>query len=244
MNLLVLMGGTRSSDSTNPYPLYLTEIKGKLILEVVLEKYLKEQFEQKIFCVRQDDIDAFNIGAIITSLIPDAKLVIVNGNTQGAVCTALLATEHIENNEELLIVSIDDYIDEKITDVITYFRSECTDCGIVSFTSVHPRYSFANKDSDGNICHFTEKKPMSKDALASFYYFKKGEDFVNSAKNVIRKDNRINNLFYISQSLNEMILAQKKIVMYKIDNEKFHSFKTERQLASYITSYENEKEDI
>lgn len=244
MNLLVLMGGTRVTESSNPYPLYLTEIRGKIILEIVLEKYLKEQFGNKIFCVRQDDIDSFNVDSIIKSVIPDAEVVVVKGKTQGALCTSLLASEFIDNSEEVLIVSVDDYIDENITNVISSFRDNKADCGIVTFSSVHPRYSFAIKDNDGKICQITEKKPMSKDALTSFYYFNSGNDFINCAKNVIRKDNKINDSFYMSQSINEMILLQKKIALYKINNNQFHSFKTERQLAAYITSYENDKEII
>lgn len=244
MKLLVLMGGTRILDNSNKYPLYLTELKGKLILEIVLERYLTSDINEKIFCIKQEEISSFNIDSIILNLIPDAKLVTIKGQTQGAVCTALLASEYIDNDEELLIVSIDDYIDIEIDKVIGSYRKNDTDCGIVCFSSVHPRYSFAKMDSDNVVCEITEKKPVSKNALASFYYFKKGTDFVFCAKNVIRKGNRINNRFYISQAINEMILLAKKIAVYKIQNEHFHSFKTEQQLAAYITSYKASKEDV
>ena len=50
MKLLVLMGGNRVLDSSNAYPLYLTEIKGRLILEVLLENYKVNDFSDAIFC--------------------------------------------------------------------------------------------------------------------------------------------------------------------------------------------------
>ena len=53
MKLLVLMGGNRVLDSTNGYPLYLTEIKGRVILEVLLEKYRTAGFSEELFCVKQ-----------------------------------------------------------------------------------------------------------------------------------------------------------------------------------------------
>ena len=168
------------------------------------------------------DIASVNADDVLKN--KDANSIIVNmpGDTAGAICSALLASEYIDNSEELLIVSVDDYIDVDVNDIITEFRNNNADVGVVSFTSIHPRYSFVRKDLDNNICEITEKKPISKDALASFYYFKRGEEFVECAKNVIRKNNRVNDSFYVSQALNEMILLQKKITVIKITNDKFH----------------------
>lgn len=244
MKLLVLMGGKRLTDFENGYPLYLTEINNNLILQIIISHYTKINFNQTIFCIKKEDIESFNVDSIIQREIPESKIVRINGETAGAICTALLASQYIDNNEELLIVSIDDYIDYDINTIIAKFRNNNADVGIVSFNSVHPRYSFAKLDDNNNVCEVTEKKPISKNALASFYYFKQGCDFVNSAQNAIRKDNKIHNAFYISQAINEMILIQKKIYMQKIDNKNFHSFKTEIQLANYINDIKNEKESI
>lgn len=244
MKLLVLMGGKRVSDSENKYPLYLYEVGCKLIIEIILDIYNQIDFSDRIFCVKSVDIASVNADDVLKN--KDANSIIVNmpGDTAGAICSALLASEYIDNSEELLIVSVDDYIDVDVNDIITEFRNNNADVGVVSFTSIHPRYSFVRKDLDNNICEITEKKPISKDALASFYYFKRGEEFVECAKNVIRKNNRVNDSFYVSQALNEMILLQKKITVIKITNDKFHSFKNEIQLANYINSINNEKESV
>ena len=53
-----------------------------------------------------------------------------------------------------------------------------------------------------------------------------GSDFIDCAKNVIRKDNDINGSYYISLSYNEMILKNKEIVAYKIQNENFFPLDT------------------
>lgn len=244
MKLLFLMGGSRSLDSSNAYPLFLTEIKGKLVIEDILTNYLKQNFSEVLFCVKQDDIDSFNLDSIIKSICEDAVIVPAKCKTQGASCTALLAQAYIDSDEELIVVSADDYIDCDIQKTISNFKNNNADVGLVSFDSVHPRYSFIKKDDSGAICQITEKKPVSRDALASFYYFKHGSDFVSAAQNEIRKDSRINDMFYISQALNELILEQKKFYMEKISNEQFHSFKTERQLAAYIANYKHGGETI
>lgn len=244
MKLLVLMGGNRVLDSTNGYPLYLTEIKGRVILEVLLEKYRTVGFSEELFCVKQAEMDSFNVDSIIKSLSNKAIIVTVNEVTKGAVCTALLASEFIDTEESLLIVSVDDYIDCDINNILSVFVKKNLDCGLVNFTSVHPRYSFICRDENGQICEITEKKPVSTQALATFLYFKKGSDFVDCAKNVIRKDNRVNDAFYLSQCINEMLLKQKKVESVQVDNRFFHSFKTERQLASYLSAISNEKASV
>jgi dTDP-glucose pyrophosphorylase len=139
-------------------------------------------------------------------------------------------------------MAIDDFIEDDGRHILQYFRKQKSDAGIVSFTSVHPRYSFARLDDAGNVVEVAEKQPISKNALASFYYFRRGTEFVECAKNVIRKDNPIHNSFYISQTLNEMILNLKKVSMYKIPNDIFHPLKTEVQLAQYLEEFKERKE--
>lgn len=241
MKLLVLMGGPNKNEGGNPYPLYLTEIKGKILLETILENYTKANFSECVFCVRKDDIESFNLDSIIKSIVPNAEVVGV-GKTKGAICTALLASEFVDGEEELLVVSADDFISSGIGEILAEYRKSAADVGLSAFTSIHPRYSFIRRDADGEISEFTEKKPVSREALASFYYFRHGSDFIEGAKNVIRKDCLINGAFYISQILNEMILKQKKIVSVNVPNEDFHSFKTERQLASLIARLSSEGE--
>ncbi|MBR7001155.1 MAG: hypothetical protein IKI11_00605, partial [Neisseriaceae bacterium] len=118
--------------------------------------------------------------------------------------------------------------------IVGNFREKSADAGIVSFTSVHPRYSFAKIDENNEVVQVEEKLPISRNALVSLYYFRHGIDFAECALNVIRKDNPINGSFYISQTLNEMILRQKNIVMHKIANDAFHPLKNEQQLAEYM----------
>jgi hypothetical protein len=216
------------------YPLYLTDINGKLILEQQTESCRSLEARQYLFCVKSGDIKFFNVDAVLRRLVPDNIVIPVAGPTKGAICTALLGIHYIDNDEELILMAIDDFIEDEGRHILQYFREQKSDAGVVSFTSVHPRYSFARLDDAGNVIEVAEKHPVSKNALASFYYFRRGADFVECAKEVIRKDNPIHDSFYVSQTLNEMILKLKKVSLYNIPNESFHPLKTEAQLAQYL----------
>lgn len=219
------------------YPLYLNEINEVTILEQQINYALKVNPQQLIFCVKNDDLKRFHTDSVIKQIEPSAKIIPVHSQTKGSVCTALLAVEFIDNNEELILMAIDDFMDDDSLKIVNLFRKNNADAGVVSFNSIHPRYSFVSLNQNQKIVEFAEKRPISKNALVSFYYFKKGSDFVDCAKEVIRKDNAVNDSFYISQTLNEMILKQKQLTLHKINNDRFHPLKSEIQMAEYMHEY-------
>lgn len=239
MNLIFLMGNTIIGKDS--YPLYLTEITPITLLEKQIKFAQRLDPSNMIFCILKSDIESFSVDSIIKCLEPKAKIVVLEQSTKGALCTALLASSYVDNDEELLIMAIDDFVDENYKTILAQFREKNADAGVVSFTSVHPRYSFMLLDESERPIEFVEKRPVSKNALASFYYYKHGKEFIDCAKNVIRKDNAIKSSFFISQTMNEMILKQKNINIYKIGNEHFFPLKTQLQIAEYLSEYKDRK---
>lgn len=240
MQVVFLMGSSHTEKNNEDYPFYLTEINERLILEQQIDNVRSLNPDSWIFCVKESDIKQFRVDSVIRQLVPDATIISIANQTRGAICTALLAAGRINNQSELVLMAVDDFVSEPLMKIIDKFHAESADAGMISFTSVHPRYSFAKTDESGNVIQVEEKLPISKNALVSFYYFAHGSDFVECAKDVIRKDSPIKNAFYISQTLNEMILRQKKLVIHHISNDAFHPLKNEQQLVQYIDEL-NEK---
>lgn len=243
MNIMFLMGSSHIKRNNEDYPFYLTEIHEKLILEQQIEYCRELEPTKYIFCVKESDIKQFRVDSVIAQLVPNAEIVPILNQTRGAICTALLGYKHIANDEELILMAVDDFISYSSKQIIQGFRENSADAGIVSFTSVHPRYSFAKTDGKNDVVQVEEKSPISRNALVSFYYFRQGLDFTECAIDVIRKDNPVNGNFYISQTLNEMILRQKNVVMHKISNEVFHPLKNEQQLAQYIVELNDKQSE-
>lgn len=239
MKVVFLMAGDRVRCGDDIYPLYLSEVNGKLILEHIIATIPIKDISDCIFCVRSDDVSSFHVDSIVRQLVPNANVISVNSDTKGAACTALLAGEFIDCDEEILILASTDFVDADVKMILDYFRDNDSDVGVVSFPSVHPRYSFVKFGEDGYVAEVSEKRPISRNALASFYYFKEGKDFVEGAKSVIRKDYPINGSFYLSQVVNEMILMQKKVALFHIEQKNFHPLKTEYYLKQYIAEIKN-----
>lgn len=234
MKILVLMGGPKIEQKGKNYPLYMTEINKTMLIERNVDLYKTLNPSKILYCVRREDIRDFNINEILKRLFEESVCISVYSQTQGAICTALLAMEHINDEEELLITSIDEIIEEDYLKIVNGFRKENLDVGLLAFQAVHPRYSYVRLGQNNEIEEVAEKKTISTNALASFYYFKKGSDFVKSAISVLKKDNPVNGGFYISQTINEMILLQKKVGLTKFETKNFFPLKDADQVLEYI----------
>jgi len=85
------------------------------------------------------------------------------------------------------------------------------DGGIVSFTATHPKWSFAKINENGLVTEVAEKNPISDIATVGYYFWKYGSDFVKYAEQMIEKNIRVNNEFYVCPVFNQAIEDCKEI---------------------------------
>ncbi len=191
INLLYSMAGKSQFFNTEEYifPKPLIEIGGKPMIEIALEKYKEMKLTKRfIFIVSSEDCSKYHLDNSLHLLTDDKSVVIkLTKETAGAACSALMAVEFINNKEELVIANSDQIIDDDIEMIINNFRSRKIDAGVVCFESVHPKWSFVRLDENDRIIEAAEKKPLSKNAIAGFYYFRTGAMFVAAATKSIRE---------------------------------------------------------
>jgi dTDP-glucose pyrophosphorylase len=145
----------------------------------------------------------------------------------------LLAIEFIDNDDELLIANADQILAFDLSSILQRFRARALDAGTVVFDSVHPRWSFVKTDADDMVIEAAEKRPISRDATAGVYYFRKGRFFVEAAKAMILKDASMNGGFFVCPSLNELILGQKRVGVERIKREEYISLATPQAVEDY-----------
>ena len=235
INILIPLAGSNQffNESEYPYPKPLIEINGKTMIEQVINNFnnIKKE-KQFIFIVNSDDCKKYHLDNVLNLLTDhNCKLIRIDNETKGAVCSAVMAIEYIDNNIPLIIANADQLFDDNLDDIVSSFEN--VDGGVVSFDSVHPRWSYARLDDNNNIVEMAEKRPLSKHAVAGFYYFNSGRDFISSAMSMIKKDANVNGLYYIAPTLNEMVLQNKKLIIKKIDNKKYHTFYTPQKIQEY-----------
>ena len=131
-----------------------------------------------------------------------------DGLTEGAACSVLLAEKEINNNEPLLIVNSDQYL-EWSPDVFykCMLNPEYDGC-ILTFYQPDPsdlKWSYAKVTEDGLVTEVQEKKWISPYATVGLYGWRRGRDFVEYAKQMIGKNIRVKNEFYVCPVYNESI---------------------------------------
>lgn len=235
INVLLPAMGTSAFFKDAYFPKPLTEINGKTMLEMVIEDYKDIEPKNYIFIFSDEDCMKFHLDSSVKILTPASKVIRLRHQTAGALCTCLMAVEYINNDTHLIIANSDQIIDVDYRKVITYFEEMNADAGVITFPNIHPRWSYARKDGN-EIVEVAEKRPLSKDAIAGIYYYKKGSDFIQAAKNALIKQNNLDGRYYISASINELILMGKKVGFYDIGKEQYKSFYSPAKIKEYEES--------
>jgi dTDP-glucose pyrophosphorylase len=211
----------------------LIELDGRPLVQHVYENLAQLENSDFVFVVRKEEVSRYHLAEVLKLLSPAAQVIVAHSATAGAACTALLAIEHIGRDEELVITNGDQVIQEDLAKVVATFRDHDLDGGTIIFDSVHPRWSYVRVDAEGLVREAAEKRPISRNATAGFYYFRRGGDFVEAAAALIRKDAHVNGNFYVCPTFNQLILEGKRIGTFPIQRDAYFSFATPQGVQLY-----------
>lgn len=235
MNILIPMAGlgTRFSNAGYILPKPLIDVKGKPMIQHVIENLnIEANF---IFLVQKEHYNKYNLETILKNIVNDCKIIIVDGITEGAACTTLLAKEYINNDNPLLIANSDQFI-EWNSDWFYYETNQNKSDGIIlTFNDNNSKWSFAEIDDNQNVIRVAEKEVISNNASVGIYYYSKGSDYVKYSEQMINKNLRVNNEFYICPVYNEFINDNKKIKIFNID--KMWGLGVPEDLNYYLENY-------
>jgi HAD superfamily hydrolase (TIGR01509 family) len=211
MNVVIPMAGAGSRFAAAGYtfPKPLIEVNGKPMIQVVVENLNVDA--HFIYLVQKEHYEKYNLKQLLNLITPGCDIIQIDGLTEGAACTTLLAKEFINNDEPLLMANSDQFVEWNSNECLYAFTADSVDGGIVTFEATHPKWSFAKLGDDGFVSEVAEKNPISNIATVGIYYWKHGSDYVKYAEQMIDKNIRTNNEFYVCPVFNEAIADGKKI---------------------------------
>jgi len=237
LNVLIPMagGGTRFQAQGYSFPKPLIDVRGKPMIQVVVDNLnIDAHF---IFIVQKEHYEKYNLNYLLPLIAPNCDIVQVDGITEGAACTTLLAKQFIDNDQPLLMANSDQFIQWNSGETLYAFNNENIDGAIITFEATHPKWSYAKLGSDGFVSEVAEKKPISKNATAGVYYWKKGSDYVKYAEQMIAKNIRVNNEFYVCPVFNEAIDDGKKFRIFEIEKNGMWGIGTPEDLNYFLENY-------
>jgi HAD superfamily hydrolase (TIGR01509 family) len=237
LNVLIPMAGagSRFEQAGYTFPKPLIEVNGKPMIQVIIENLNLDA--NYIYVVQKSHREKYNLDTLLNLLTPGCKIVETDGLTEGAACTALLSKKYIDSDAPLFFANSDQFVEWDSNEFMYKMQETNSDGGIVSFTSTHPKWSFAKVDENGLVTEVAEKKPISNTATVGFYYWKHGSDFVKYAEQMIEKNIRVNNEFYVCPVFNEAIKDKKHIRTFNVS--KMWGLGTPEDLKYYLENYKS-----
>jgi HAD superfamily hydrolase (TIGR01509 family) len=235
MNVLIPMAGagSRFQQAGYTFPKPLIDVRGKPMIQVVVENLNIDA--TYIYVVQKEHRAKYNLDTLLNLITPGCKIVEVDGITEGAACTTLLAKEYINNHEPLLMANSDQFVEWDSNEFMYKMVEQNLDGGIVTFRATHPKWSFAKIDELGYVTEVAEKNPISDIATVGIYYWKRGADYVRFAEQMIEKNIRVNNEFYVCPVFNEAIEGGRKVKTFDVPT--MWGLGTPEDLKYYLENY-------
>jgi len=230
-NILIPMAGLGSRFIKEGFkvPKQLINIKDRHLIDISLD-CLDYEGCNLIFVVRDETVYNFHMDELLRKKFgDDIKIVVLDKLTDGSVCSCLYAEEYIDNDAPLVIHTLD--IEFRPVFNPHTINDLDGDGLLLTFKSNSSNYSYAKVDGNGYVVETAEKKAISNNACVGIYGFKKGSDFCKYAREMIERDLRTKNEFYISPLYNLLIEDGKKILTEPVD--KMHVFGTPDEFHFY-----------
>lgn len=247
MNVLLPMTGPiRYKGEEYFYPKPLISINGKLMIESSIEVFSSIENVKIIPIISAKDANEYKLDDVLqqTLLGCEHEILQLHGQTAGALCTCLLASDAVDLAQELVIANYDQHLDVDITSVCQYFRDNQADFGVICFESVHPKWSYVKLDANGIIVEGAEKRPISRNAIAGFYYFRSAQVFVDAAKGVLSASSSDKEAYYISESINQCILQGMKGLSYSINSKSYRNFYDANELKEFVRQFQKNESSL
>lgn len=219
LNIVIPMAGRGSRFAKEGYelPKPLIDVHGEPMIAFVTNNIRPVMEHRFIYLCLKEHIEQYDLERRLHELEPNAVIVPVDQVTEGAACTVLLAESYIDNDDMLMLANSDQFVD---IDINRYLASMGNHDGLMmTMYADDPKWSFIQYNEDNLVTMVREKEVISNEATVGIYNFKKGSDYVRYARQMIDKNIRVNNEFYVAPVYNEMIADGKKINFYNIGSE-------------------------
>lgn len=221
--------GSRFAEQGYKKPKPLIDVDGvPMIRAVVNSLNIKANY---IFIVQKQHSIQYHLQDVLDEMVPGCRIIEIDGLTDGAASTTLAAKDYI-NNDNLLIIANSDQIIK--WDSRKFLRLLKTLDGMIATfkeTEKDPKWSYS--ETVGNLLlRVAEKEVISDKANVGIYGFKKGSDYVKYVEQMIDKNIKINNEFYVAPVYNELIADEK--IVFTFDVDEMHGVGTPEDLRTYL----------
>lgn len=249
LNIVISVAGAGSRLRDKYFvPKPLVEVNGKTIIEHCVES-LNIPDANYIFVIRQfsefgelSDEYTDQLFQLLLKLKKKCTIIETQEITSGPACSVLLAKEKIYNDSPCLVINCDQSTEGWGPQSFLIHAKQYDAC-----VTTYPHdnlvigqkspYSFVELNEQGFATRFDEKLCISQHVLCGIHWWAHGSDFVKSAEEMIEKNDRVNNEFYISKSFNYLLQLGKKIGIYQMEPDEFYALGDTKEIEYYLSKH-------
>ena len=202
-----------------------------------------------IFIAKKQDFKNLAAENLIKNNFKNSKIIKINKKTNGQAETCLLVKNIINKELPLFIASCDyetiysDYklnkiiLDKSIDGIIWTFKLK--NILVKNYNS----FAYCKVNKSNKILSIIEKKTISKypqedQMVVGSFWFRKAEDFIESAEKLIKNNEKINDEYYVGNSIKYLIKQKKrKFIAFEINNWISFGNPFELSIFSYWDEY-------
>lgn len=240
LEIVIPMAGLGSRFAAAGYdkPKPFIDVFGRPMIQWVIDNVRPSHVPYRFtFLCNEQHLRQYDTEAALTRVAPGCRIVSVPATTEGAACTMLLASDLLTPDWPLLIANSDQWVEFSIDTFLgDAVRTNC-DGSILTFEASDKKWSYARLNEDGRVSEVAEKDPISPHATVGIYYFKRSQDFLEGAKEMIRRDIRTNGEFYVCPVYNEVIRAGRDVRIHDIPAASMHGLGTPEDLQQFQRWY-------
>jgi dTDP-glucose pyrophosphorylase len=221
LNIVLPIAGRGSRFAVAGYqqPKPLIPVHGSPMIAAVTRNVRPRGPHRFIFVALAEHLEHAGMREALEASAPGCVIVPVSKVTEGAACTVLLAKEFINNDDALMLANSDQWVDLDINRYLDAMDAQRADGLIMTMKADDPKWSFVGLDRFNYVTKVVEKQVISNEATVGIYNFRRGRDFVRAAEQMIAKNLRVNNEFYVAPVYNELIEEGARIAIYNVGQE-------------------------
>ncbi len=230
--------GHRFREAGYQLPKPFVDVRGAAMIERIIENIALPD-ARYILIARQEHIEAQQqIVADLERRYP-CEFVTLSQKTEGTAATILFARHRFRGDRPLLIANADQLVDGGCAEMVRHALERELDGCIMTFEEPtrNPKWSFARVDDRGFVVEVREKVAISTHATVGIYYFRRGDEFVDAATQMIISNDRTNGEFYTCPVYNYLIAMGRKVGTWEIPAACMHGLGTPADLIAYLARH-------
>ena len=227
INLVPMAGrGSRFRDYGYRVAKPLIQVRGERMVLRTLASL--PEAHKWIFLLRTQDLGRHPIERALREFAPDCTVIAVDHDTSGQAATCLLATDQLDPASGLLITSSDYEHRYNVAEWNDVLRDPSIDGAIWTYRMgaglvKNPMaFAYCRTEPDGRVLEVVEKRTISDNPgddplVVGTFWYRRSADFVWSATRMIERGITVNGEHYVGTSINQLIEAGKRFVIFDIE---------------------------